>query len=240
MGFFQNLFGGGTQQPEIRTPMTWDETKQFIMPVLSCPEGLEDLRRAMEQMAQLNNSSDTSLPVTDRLDFFMTYVIDLGTTMMTVTNHQIKEWGGDFNQHLSELPKVAYQNLVTYINSHKEIKVEGVEGPISFINTTPSPEDEYVASIAAFPDLLSQYLEQMGMPECYVAFPNRYSIALCKPNEAMKMLLEMAVAQFYPTSHPRKRVSRSIYRYTAGSADLEIIDTLTDERMEELSALCSK
>ncbi len=240
MGIFQSIFGKDKKLPEMCIPATWNEVQPLIMPVLSSLEGLEDLQRALGKMNQLNVSSDTSLPVTDRLDFFMTYVIDLGNTMMTVTNHQIKEWGGDFDQHLSDLPKIAYQNLITHINSHKEIKLEGMEGSIAFINTTPAPEDEYVASIAAFPGLMSQYLEQLGIPEAYIAFPNRYSIALSKPNEAMKTLLEIAIAQFYPTTNARKRISRSIYRFTVGNNDLEIIDTLTDERMGELSAVCDK
>lgn len=229
MGFLKNLFTKSEPQGMVSLPDTWEDAVPHIMPVLSSQEGLDNL------LASLRHAypSISTIPITDRLDFFITYVIDLKEGMMTITNKHLEEWGA--SQNVALLSEIAFKNLIGYINAHKEIKAEGSD-MMCFINTTPAPEDEYVASIAAFPSLLTEYLEQLGMTEAYVAFPNRYSIALGKVSEPLKLMLEFVIADFYPNTHVRKRVSRSVYHFKKGS-DLEIIEIVTDEKIQELLAI---
>lgn len=220
------------KQPKINfltPPETWEDAKPRVMPVLSTEESVQDYLKSKRDSGKAIDEG--GVIVTSRLDFVISYVIDLGDGMMPIAEEHLRMWKID--QENINFGQLAYENLSNYINRTKTMKFEWAGDSMAFINTTPNPEDEYVASIAACPWLFSQYVERFSPNEIWTAFPNRYSIILLKPSEAMKLFAEKAIADFYPSVHPRKRVSKSIYRFTAGK-DLEIVETLTDERIKEI------
>lgn len=199
------------------------------MPVLSTPESVQDFLTAAAKNPRTSDCGGAI--VTKRLDFFISYVIDLGDGMLPMTENLAQSFEIDVNAY--PFAKRAQDNLIRYINEKRTIKYESTSDSLAFINTTPNPEDEYVASIAAFPELLEQYVTQLTKEEVCIVFPNRYSILIMKTEEGWKLIAEKAIADFYPSVHPRKRVSKSIYRFKAGG-NLIIEKTLTDEDMQKI------
>ena len=138
--------------------------------------------------------------MTERLDFLISYVIDLGDGILPVTEKFAQSLGVNIRTY--PFAQRAHDNLVQYINEKKTIKYESAGDSLAFINTTPNPEDEYVASIAAFPELLGQYVGKLTQEEVFIVFPNRYSISIMNPG--LKLLAEKAIADFI---HPFIRAS---------------------------------
>ena len=210
-------------------PETWAEAEKLLMPVLSTSESVQEFLKVNQ--GDPHTSDSWGAVVTERLDFLISYVIDLGDGILPVTEKFAQSLGVNIRTY--PFAQRAHDNLVQYINEKKTIKYESAGDSLAFINTTPNPEDEYVASIAAFPELLGQYVGKLTQEEVFIVFPNRYSISIMNPG--LKLLAEKAIADFYPSVHPRKRVSKSIYRFKVGG-DLSIEETLTDERIQEILA----
>ena len=226
-----NFFSKKKKLAIAQPPETWEEAEKLLMPVLSTSESVRDFLTVGQNDPR--TSGEGGAVVTERLDFLISYVIDLGEGMLPITEKLAQAFEVDMNSY--PFARRAYDNLVQYINEKKTIKYESVGDSLAFINTTPNPDDDYVASIAAFPDLLGQYVGRLTNDEVYIVFPNRYSISIMKSSDGLKLLAEKAIADFHPSVHPRKRVSKSIYRFKVGG-DLTLEETLTDEYIQEILA----